>query len=85
MTVYAIQIGDKFFKEYVYCEKSQQGRFSGHGAINGILQEGDIIDLKLTKGPERTETKRSIGGTITTILQIEKFKNKSIQIVPVRE
>lgn len=85
MILYSIKIDNKYFKEYVYADKNLLGRYAGHGKLGNLIQEGDIVDIKLTDSPERTETKRSISGTIGTIYQIEKFKDKKIEIIPVKE
>ena len=85
ITTYAIKINSKYFKDYVYATEKDQGRYFGHGYQGSLIQEGDIIDLVLTKTVERTQVRRSIGNTISTILQVEKFKNAKIIIEPIEE
>lgn len=84
MICYAVKINNKYFKEYVYADKTINGRYAGHTQFGSTVQEGDIIGLILSDVPERTETKRSIGGSISTIYQIEGMQNKVIKIVPVQ-
>lgn len=84
MVVYAIRIDNKYFKEYVYADKNTIGRYTGHSQLGNVIQEGDIIDLVLTDTPERTETKRSIAGSISTIYQVESMQNKIIEIIPIK-
>lgn len=83
INLYAIKIDNKYFKEYIYCDKDNKGRYAGHGELSILSNEGDIVDIVTTDNIERTETKRSIGNTIRTIYTIEKLKNKEILIVPV--
>lgn len=83
MVVYAIKIGKQYFKEYVYATKEDLRRYSGHSSLGGNLQEGDIINIVLSDTAERKETKRSIGNTISVIYQIEKLKDKKIEIIPI--
>ena len=76
---YAILIDGEYFKEYVYADKNISGRF---GKVN--IYEGDIIDIVTTKEIERTEVRRSIGGTIETLYMIESIMDKRIEIIPIR-
>ena len=85
ITTYAIKINGKYFKDYIYVTEKDQSRYLGHGVQGSLVQEGDIIDLVFTSTAERTEVRRSIGNTIATILQIEKFKNTKIIIEPIEE
>lgn len=85
INLYAIKIDNKYFKEYMYYDKDKESRYAGHGTLDSKLKDGDIIDIVLTDNAERTETKRSIGNTIGTIYTIEKFKNKELTIIPVKE
>lgn len=80
---FAIKIDDKYFKEYVYATKYMSDRYTGPTSRNGTrIQEGDIIDIITTEAPERFEVSRSIGNTISTLVSIEKLKNKIIKIIP---
>lgn len=53
--------------------------------LGSVLKDRDIVDIIVTENIERTEIKRSIGNTIKTILEIEKFRNEKIIIIPVEE
>jgi hypothetical protein len=83
MTLYAIKINGGYFKEYVYADRNKKGRHGGHTSFGTVIKAGDIIDIVTTKEPERTETKRSVGNTLATILQIDKYRGTKIEIVPV--
>lgn len=74
---YAIKIDGKYFKEYIYHQGTSGRSFGGTR-----LQDGDIIGIVLTDKAERTEVRRSIGNTITTLYQIDKMRGKKIEIVP---
>ena len=47
-----------------------------------MYQEDDIIDVVLTDTVERTEVKRSIGNTLSILLDIEAVRDEVITIVP---
>lgn len=83
MTLYAIKINGGYFKEYVYADRNKKGRYGGHTSFGVLIRDGDIIEIVTTKEPERMETRRSVGNTLTTILQIDKYKGAKIEIVPV--
>lgn len=83
MTGYAIRIGSKYFKDYIYADKDYIGRHGGNTGLGTVVAEGDIVDVKLTNAIERTEVARSIGNTISTLYQIEKMKGKTIEIIPI--
>ena len=83
MVYYAIKINGLYFKNYDYVTKAEQHRYAGNATYNGLLQEGDIKDIICTNNPERTETRRSIGGTLNTLYSIEKIKKLLIEIIPV--
>jgi hypothetical protein len=83
MTLYAIKINGGYFKEYVYADRNKKGRHGGHTSFGALIRDGDIIDIVTTKEPERTETRRSVGNTLATILQIDKYRGTKIEIVPV--
>ena len=74
---YAIRIDGKYFNEYIYADKDISGRI---GKVN--IQEGDIINITLTDEIERTEIKRSVGNTISTLYSIESIQDKKIEIIP---
>jgi hypothetical protein len=82
---YAIKIDNKYLKGYEYATKEDVRRYAGNATVMGLLREGDIKDIIVTDTPERTETRRSVGNTITTLYTIEKLRDKSIEIVPVEE
>ncbi|WP_297425820.1 hypothetical protein [Clostridium sp.] len=82
---YAIKIDNKYFKSFIYAEKSTKGRYGGHFGNAGIYKKGDIIDIELTKEIELTETRRSLAGKIQLIYDIDKFKKKKVSIIPVSE
>ena len=85
MIVYAIKLGNLYFKDYEYATKQDVYRYSGNTALGSIVQEGDIVDIILSEKPERKETKRSLGSTIATLYQIEKIKRIIIEIIPMEE
>lgn len=80
---YAIKIGNKYFKSFVYSDKNTYGRFTGGATRTGNYETGDIIDIELTKEIELTETRRSLADKIQLIYDIDKFKNKKVSIIPV--
>ncbi len=82
MYKYAIKINGEYFKEYIYLDEDNKGRYAGNTQLGNILREGDIVDIKTTIVPERFEYPRSIGNTISTILRIEKMKGSKIIIEP---
>lgn len=82
---YAIKIEGRYFKEYVYFEENRYGRFGGITDLGIIIKDGDIIDVITTKEPERLETPRGIGDTISILLRIETVKGKKIEIIPITE
>ena len=75
MVVYAIKIGNRYFKEFVYCEENTKGRYSGHWNRE-VYKKGDVIDLEPTKEADLKLTKRSLAGKIQLIYDIPKFKEK---------
>lgn len=79
---YTIKIDGKYFKDFIYATKEDQGRFLGHGAQGSLIHEGDILDLELTEKAEAKFTKRSVGNKISLILQVEEYRKKEIHIVP---
>lgn len=81
---YAIKIDGKYFKEYIYAEKNIGGRFGGITEGGSVIREGDIIDIVTTEEVERTEVRRSIGNTISTLYGIDMMRDKKIEIVPIR-
>ena len=83
MLVYAIKIDGKYFKEYKYADISTKGRYAGHTALGSNLQDGDIVDVVLTKTIENTQSRRGLRDTISTLYEIEKIRNKAIEIIPV--
>lgn len=85
MYTYAIKIGNMYFKQYKYATNEDVRRYAGNATMMGLLREGDIKDIIVTEEPERTETRRSVGNTITTLYTIEKLRNKNIEIVPIEE
>lgn len=84
MITYAIRIDGRYFKDYVYAQRSPRMGYLGHTRFGTTIQEGDIIDIVTTPTPERTEVKRSLGGTIATIYAIDKLRNKKIEIIPIQ-
>ena len=85
MIVYAIKLGNLYFKDYEYVTKHDASRCLGNTALGSVVQEGDIVDIVLSEKPERKETKRSLGNTIATLYQIEKIKRIIIEIIPMEE
>lgn len=80
---YAIKIGNKYFKEFIYTKQNCQGRYGGHTGNEGVYVQGDIVDIDLTKDIELTLSRRSLGGKIKLIYDIDKFKNKKVSIIPI--
>ena len=76
---FAIKIDGKYFKEYVYYQAKVTDRYTGHTLFGNRYQEGDITDIITTDEPERLEVPRSIGNTISTLVNIEKVKNKLVR------
>ena len=85
MVTYAIKVGSKYFKDFIYADKNTYGRYGGHFGNAGVYNEGDIIDIELTKDPDTTLSKRSIATKIQLIYDIDKFKTKKVSIVPIIE
>lgn len=79
---YGIRVDGKYFKEYVYYQARVVDRYTGHTLFGNRLQDGDIVDIITTDEPERLEVPRSIGNTISTLVTIEKMKDKVIEIIP---
>lgn len=78
---YAIKVGNQYFKEYIYHDINTNGRFAGIGH-NSTLRDGDIIGIVTTDKPERTWSRRGLGGTIGTLYTIDKVRDKKIEIIP---
>ena len=81
---YAIKIGDKYFKEFIYDENiNSKGRFTGGATSMGNYGTGDLIDIELTNEIELTLTRRSLADKIQLIYDIDKFKQQQVGIIPV--
>lgn len=83
MFVYAIKIDNKYFKEYIYATKENISRYAGHTAFGWAIQDGDVIDIECTDTPQRTDTRRSLGNTISLLYTVDKLKSKTIEILPI--
>lgn len=82
---YAIKINGEYFKEYIYLDEDNKGRYAGNTQLGSVLRVGDIVDIKTTVIPKRFEYPRSIGGTIAILLGIDKLKGNRIEIEPFKE
>jgi hypothetical protein len=81
---YAIKIGNKYFKEFIYDENiNSKGRFTGGATRIGNYETGDIIDILLTEDIELTLTRRSLADKIQLIYDIDKFKKQKVGIIPI--
>lgn len=76
---YAIKIGDKYFKDYVYASKGDVEHRYGRARVG----EGDIIDIVLTDKPERTEVRSSLGNTIGILYRQDFMRDKKAEIIPI--
>ena len=85
MYKYAIKINGEYFKEYIYLDEDNKGRYAGNTQLGSVLRVGDIVDIKTTVIPKRFEYPRSIGGTIAILLGIDKLKGNRIEIDPFKE
>lgn len=85
MITYAIKINDRYFKDYVYLDKNNKGRYAGNTGLGNNFQEGDIVDIITTELPERKEIGRSVGNTVSLLVSIDKLRGKVIEIIPLEE
>jgi hypothetical protein len=82
---YAIKINGKYFKEFIYSDKNTYGRYTGGATNIGNYQSDDIIDIELTEDIQTTFTRRSLADKIQIIYDIDNFKNKETNIIPLKE
>jgi len=80
---YAIKIGNKYFKEFIYTKQNRKGRYGGNTGNGGVYVQGDIEDIYLTEDIELTLSRRCLGDKIKLIYDIDKFKNKKVSIIPI--
>ena len=80
---YAIKINGMYFKEYIYLDENNKGRYTGHSAMGVLLYGGDVVDIDTTPLIDRTFSRRSVGNTINLLYQIPKLRNSTIKIIPI--
>lgn len=72
---YGIRINDRWFKEYVYVDKENKDKYSD-------AKTGELVDIVLTDIPERFEFPTNVGETIDVLLQLDRMRDKLIEVVP---